>query len=108
MQAIVQRSRASNKSPALDPIAATESIAYDFLAKGGKYSRRFITLAVYDALTGGHATANDGADHIEKSFSDRMASVIATSSLLPGTPRMNERSILSTSIGNCLSCASDE
>jgi geranylgeranyl diphosphate synthase, type II len=32
-----------------DPIAATEAIAYDFLAKGGKYSRPFITLAVYDA-----------------------------------------------------------
>jgi geranylgeranyl diphosphate synthase, type II len=54
----------------LDPIAATEAIAYDFLAKGGKYSRPFITLAVYDALTGGHATASDGASHIEKSFSD--------------------------------------
>jgi len=38
---------------ALDPIAATEAIAYDFLAKGGKYSRPFITLAAYDALTGG-------------------------------------------------------
>ena len=36
----------------LDPIAATEAIAYDFLAKGGKYSRPFITLAAYDALTG--------------------------------------------------------
>ena len=40
---------------ALDPIAATEAIAYDFLAKGGKYSRPFITLAAYDALTGGDA-----------------------------------------------------
>jgi geranylgeranyl pyrophosphate synthase len=37
----------------LEPLAATEAIAYDFLAKGGKYSRPFITLAVYDALTGG-------------------------------------------------------
>ncbi|MBW8886016.1 MAG: polyprenyl synthetase, partial [Planctomycetia bacterium] len=37
---------------ALDPLAATEAIAYDFLAKGGKYSRPFITLAAYDALTG--------------------------------------------------------
>jgi geranylgeranyl diphosphate synthase, type II len=45
----------------LEPIAGTESIAYDFLQKGGKYSRPFITLAVYDALTGGHATAPDGA-----------------------------------------------
>ena len=37
---------------ALDPIAATEAIAYDFLAKGGKYSRPFITLAAYEALKG--------------------------------------------------------
>jgi hypothetical protein len=38
----------------LDPIAATEALAYDFLIKGGKHSRPFITLAVYDALTGSH------------------------------------------------------
>jgi len=44
----------------LDPIAATEAIAYDFLAQGGKYSRPFITLATYDAVTGGHSTKPDG------------------------------------------------
>jgi geranylgeranyl pyrophosphate synthase len=55
---------------ATDPIAATEAIAYDFLAKGGKYSRPFITLAVYDALTGGKATGSDGAAHLEREFSD--------------------------------------
>jgi geranylgeranyl pyrophosphate synthase len=49
---------------ALDPIAATEAIAYDFLAKGGKYSRPFITLAVYDALTGGQGTEANGAEHV--------------------------------------------
>jgi geranylgeranyl pyrophosphate synthase len=48
---------------ALDPIAATEAIAYDFLAKGGKYSRPFITLAAYDSLTGGYCTRPDGAEH---------------------------------------------
>jgi geranylgeranyl pyrophosphate synthase len=52
-----------------DPIAATEAIAYDFLAKGGKYSRPFITLAVYDALTGGTGTMGDGATHVAQ-FSD--------------------------------------
>ncbi|MDZ7618338.1 MAG: polyprenyl synthetase family protein, partial [Patescibacteria group bacterium] len=36
----------------VDPIACTESLAYEFLVAGGKYSRPFITLAVYDALTG--------------------------------------------------------
>ncbi len=48
----------------LDPIAATEAISYDFLAKGGKHSRPFITLAVFDALTGGNGTLPDGAEHL--------------------------------------------
>jgi len=34
----------------LTPLAATEALAYDFLAKGGKHSRPFITLAAYQAL----------------------------------------------------------
>lgn len=46
----------------LDPIAATESLAYDFLARGGKHSRPFITLAAYDALTGDKATTAEGAE----------------------------------------------
>ena len=45
----------------IDPIAATEALALDFVARGGKYSRPFMTLATYDALTGGRATAEDGA-----------------------------------------------
>ena len=49
---------------ALDPIAGTEALAYDFLSKGGKHSRPFITLAVYDALTGGRATLPDGLRHV--------------------------------------------
>src|SRR6476660_7084818 len=46
----------------LDPLAATEAIAYDFLGKGGKYSRPFITLAAYDALTGGNCARPDGGE----------------------------------------------
>lgn len=45
-----------------DPIAATEAISYDFLSAGGKYSRPFITMAVYDAVSGGEATFAHGAD----------------------------------------------
>ncbi|WP_164100653.1 polyprenyl synthetase family protein [Candidatus Laterigemmans baculatus] len=45
-----------------DPIAATESLAYDFLSRGGKHSRPFITLAAYDALVGDRATGPDGAE----------------------------------------------
>lgn len=48
----------------VDPISATEALAYDFLAKGGKHSRPFITLAVYDALTGGHGSQAGGAAHV--------------------------------------------
>ncbi len=45
----------------IDPIAATEAIAYDFLARGGKHSRPFITLAAYDALRGDRCTGPEGA-----------------------------------------------
>jgi len=45
-----------------DPIAATEALAYDFLSAGGKHSRPFITLAVYDAISGGEATLSGGAE----------------------------------------------
>ena len=48
----------------LDPIAATEAIALDFLSKGGKRSRPFITLAVHDALTEANGTSPEGADHL--------------------------------------------
>jgi hypothetical protein len=45
----------------LDPVAATEAIAHDFLGKGGKHFRPFITLAAYDAMTGGRGAGPDGA-----------------------------------------------
>lgn len=50
----------------LDPIAATEALGLDFVARGGKYSRPFMTLATYDALQGGPATLEDGATVVEK------------------------------------------
>ena len=52
-----------------DPIGATEAIAYDFLSKGGKHSRPFITLAVYDAMTGGQATL-PGGEQVVASWPD--------------------------------------
>jgi geranylgeranyl pyrophosphate synthase len=54
----------------LDPIAATEAISYDFLAKGGKYSRPFITLAAYDSLTGGHCTRPEGSEEAATRMTD--------------------------------------
>jgi geranylgeranyl pyrophosphate synthase len=47
-----------------NPIAGTEALAHDFLAKGGKYARPFITLAAYDAMTGAKGVAPDGDKHL--------------------------------------------
>lgn len=58
----------------VDPIAGTECIAYDFLTKGGKYSRPFITMATYDALTGGQATLSNG-DQVVADYSDSIRRV---------------------------------
>ncbi|PQO28338.1 polyprenyl synthetase family protein [Blastopirellula marina] len=55
--------------PNLDPIGATEQLAIDFIGRGGKYSRPFTTLAVYDSLTGGHGTSANGAAHVAE-YSD--------------------------------------
>lgn len=52
----------------VDPIAATEALSTNFLARGGKYSRPFITLAAYDAMMGGKATGKNG-DAVVAGFS---------------------------------------
>jgi len=49
-----------------DPAQQTESLAFDFLCRGGKFYRPFITLAVYDALTGSRCTAADGEQRVEQ------------------------------------------
>jgi geranylgeranyl diphosphate synthase, type II len=48
----------------IDPVSLTERIAYDFLARGGKYARPFITLAAYDAMRGGVCTDATGAQAV--------------------------------------------
>lgn len=48
------------------PLAATEHIAYDFLARGGKYSRPFITLAAYDAASQNRNPANALPDSVKR------------------------------------------
>jgi len=53
---LAPRSRANTKPGRVDPLTAHENIAYDWLAQGGKRSRPFITLAVYDALKGAAGT----------------------------------------------------
>ncbi|MEM0926206.1 MAG: polyprenyl synthetase family protein, partial [Planctomycetota bacterium] len=49
----------------MDAIEATELLAYDFLTRGGKHSRPFITLAAYDAMTGGDCTGENASTAIE-------------------------------------------
>ncbi|HXG09708.1 MAG TPA: polyprenyl synthetase family protein [Gemmataceae bacterium] len=57
------RAAALNGRPDGDPLAVHEKIAYDWLAQGGKRSRPFITLAVYDALKGAPGTLS--AEHVD-------------------------------------------
>ncbi len=52
-----------------DKLSVHEGIAYDWLSRGGKHSRPFITLAAYDALQGAPGTR--GPDRIELSDSVR-------------------------------------
>ena len=76
LDAIVGRQRSQtqinieseNPLEELDPIASTEALATNFLARGGKYSRPFITLAAFDAMSGGKATG-PGGDKVVASFS---------------------------------------
>ncbi len=64
---LIPRPRAA--SSAGDPLRTHESLAYDFLARGGKRSRPFITLSAYDALKGAPATLSDTGwelpDHVK-------------------------------------------
>ena len=47
--------RSQSSDQGLTPLAKTVEIAYDWLARGGKRFRPFITLAAYDAMTGGES-----------------------------------------------------
>lgn len=57
---LAPRQRAADSG---SPLTATEALAHDFLSRGGKHFRPFITLAAYDAMTGGQAAGEDGAAH---------------------------------------------
>ena len=46
-------------------MAVAEAIAREFLLAGGKRARPFVTLAAYDAVTGGKGTGSDGAAAID-------------------------------------------
>lgn len=50
---LLPRIRTKDPTKSESPIAFTEKLAYDWLKNGGKRFRPFITLAAYDAMTGG-------------------------------------------------------
>lgn len=43
----------------------TQRLAWDFLLRGGKHLRPFLTLAAYDAMTGAHAVQTNGRQAME-------------------------------------------
>ena len=56
---LLPRVRTKDPEKLNSPIAFTERVAYDWLKNGGKRFRPFITLAAYDALTGGKLQSLD-------------------------------------------------
>ncbi|MCA9117503.1 MAG: polyprenyl synthetase family protein [Planctomycetaceae bacterium] len=59
---LVPPSRSTTPADAASPLGQTEAVSLDWLANGGKRFRPFITLAAYDAVTGGeHQKAGAGA-----------------------------------------------
>ncbi len=59
---LLPRIRTKTPELARGPLAESERAAYDMLQKGGKRFRPFITLAAYDAMTGGTAAAAGAGD----------------------------------------------
>ncbi|MCA9079337.1 MAG: polyprenyl synthetase family protein [Planctomycetaceae bacterium] len=71
---LIPRLRSKTAEQARSPLGLTEDVAYDWLANGGKRFRPFITLAAYDAATGGRfVSAGPGAQNVE--FSDSVGRV---------------------------------
>jgi len=72
---LLPRVRSATPEAARAPLGLTEDISYNWLANGGKRFRPFITLAAYDALTGGEGCASgwNGEEALE--FSDAVSHV---------------------------------
>jgi len=68
------RVRSATPEKAKSPMGLTEHAAYDWLENGGKRFRPFITLAAYDAATGGRYV-NGTADEEADQFSDSVKKV---------------------------------
>ena len=72
---LLPRVRSKTPEAAASPLGKTEDVAYDWLKTGGRRFRPFITLAAYDAATGGSRLKNfESTDH-QFEFSDSVARV---------------------------------
>lgn len=72
---LLPRIRSKTSEAAATPLGKTEDIAYDWLRNGGKRFRPFITLAAYDAATGGSCLKNFDSSTQPFEFPDSVARV---------------------------------
>lgn len=76
---LLPRKRSQDPVEARAPLGLTENISYDWLKNGGKRFRPFITLAAYDAMTGGEGCLAEMNEKIEFSPAvSRVAMAIET------------------------------
>ncbi|MCA8997437.1 MAG: polyprenyl synthetase family protein [Planctomycetaceae bacterium] len=71
---LLPRQRSQTPDRAQSPLGLTEDVSFDWLANGGKRFRPFITLAAYDAATGGDRV-NGRVKPEERPFGDGVAKV---------------------------------
>ncbi len=72
---LLPRVRSKTPEAAATPLGKTEDISYDWLRNGGKRFRPFITLAAYDAATGGSCLKNFDSNTQPFEFPDSVARV---------------------------------
>jgi geranylgeranyl pyrophosphate synthase len=65
---LLPRARRNGQTDPFEPLIETERIAYEFLARGGKRFRPFVTLAAYDALRNSEnpSEAREIPDHVRR------------------------------------------
>ena len=72
---LLPRVRSKTPEAAATPLGKTEDISYEWLRNGGKRFRPFITLAAYDAATGGSCLKNFDSSTQPFEFPDSVARV---------------------------------
>ncbi len=72
---LLPRVRSKTPESAASPLGKTEDVSYDWLKSGGRRFRPFITLAAYDAATGGSRLKNFESSEVQFEFSDAVARV---------------------------------